>query len=240
MIIKTRGIVLKVTDYADSSVVTQIFTEELGLQSYIINGAKKPKAKIHINMLQPLHLLEMVAYVKENNGLQHIKEARQTPVFRQIPLDIVKSSLALFLNEVLYKVLKHQQPDSHLFHFIHESILWLDQTQQPVSNFHLCFLMKLSKYLGYLPTLTSEKMPYFDLAEGIFTKNLPAHTYVLQEPHTTLFYEILRSSHDESHSFQMKHEDRIYLLRQIINFYRLHTENFGTVNSLEILEEIFH
>lgn len=83
-------------------------------------------------------------------------------------------------------------------------------------------------------------MPYFDLAEGIFTKNLPAHTYVLQEPHTTLFYEILRSSYDESHSFQMKHEDRIYLLRQIINFYRLHTENFGTVNSLEILEEIFH
>jgi len=144
MIIKTRGIVLKVTDYADSSVVTQIFTEELGLQSYIINGAKKPKAKIHINMLQPLHLLEIVAYVKENNSLQHIKEARQTPVFRQIPLDIVKSSLALFLNEVLYKVLKHQQPDAYLFHFIHESILWLDQTQQPVSNFHLCFLMKFS------------------------------------------------------------------------------------------------
>ncbi len=240
MIIKTRGIVLKVTDYAENSVVAQIFTEELGLQSYIVTGAKKPKAKIHINMLQPLHLLEMVAYVKENNSLQHIREARQMPVFRQIPIDIVKSSLALFLNEILYKVLKHQQPDGYLFHFIHESILWLDQTQGPVSNFHLCFLMKLSKYLGYLPSLTSEKMPYFDLAEGVFTKNIPAHAFVLQEPHTLLFYEILRSNYDNSHLFQMKHEDRIYLLEQIINFYRLHTDNFGTVNSLEILEEIFH
>jgi len=240
MIIKTRGIVLKVTNYSENSVVVQVFTEELGLQSYMVNGAKKPKAKIHINMLQPLHLLEMVVYAKESNTLQHIKEAQQIPVLREIPIDIIKSSLALFLNEVLYKVLKHQQPDAHLFHFIHQSILWLDETQSSLSNFHLCFLMKLSKFLGYLPTLTPEKLPYFDLAEGIFTQNLPAHSYVLQEPHTSLFYAILRSSYDESHLFQMKHEDRIYLLEQIINFYRLHTDSFGTVNSLEILEEIFH
>lgn len=240
MIVRTKGIVLKVTSYGENSVIAQVFTEDLGLQSYIINGAKKPKAKVHINMLQPLHLLDMVVYNKNTASLQRIKEAQQTPVLQQIPLDIVKSSVTIFLNEVLYKVLKHQQPDPQLFHFIYQSILWLDQTESPISNFHLCFLIKLSKFLGYLPTVTPDKKPYFDLMDGVFTQTLPPHSYVLQEPHTSILHTILSTSYEDSHLCQMKHEDRIYMLEQIINFYRLHTIHFGNINSLEILEEIFH
>ncbi len=240
MLQKTKGIALKTTNYSESSIVAQIFTESLGLQSYLINGARKPKAKIHINMLQPLHLLDMVVYVKEGNNLQRIKEAHPAPALAQVPLDIKKGAIALFLNEVLYKVLKHQHPDPQLFHFVYQSILWLDQTNLSIQNFHLCFLMKLSRFLGYLPSTTSQTHPFFDLMEGRFTSNLPAHSYVLQEPHTSLFHSILSSSYENSAHIAIKHNDRIYVLRQIINFYRLHTENFGIVNSLEILEEIFH
>src|SRR5690606_29152997 len=91
MLQQTKGITLKVTNYSESSVVAQIYTEVLGLQSYLINGARKPKAKIPFNMLQPFHLLEMVVYNKENNNLQRIKEAQQLPPLKSIPLDIVKS-----------------------------------------------------------------------------------------------------------------------------------------------------
>lgn len=240
MLQKTKGIALKVTNYSESSIVTQIFTEDLGLQSYLINGARKPRAKIHVNMLQPLHLLDMVVYVKEDNSLQRIKEAHPAPALLHIPLDIRKSAVALFLNEILYKVLRHQQPDPQLFHFVFQSILWLDQTDFPIHNFHLCFLMKLSRFLGYLPSTTAQSKPYFDLMEGRFINNLPAHSYVLQEPHTSLFSSILGSSYEQSHNLVIKHSDRIYILEQIINFYRLHSDNFGAVNSLEILEEIFH
>ncbi len=240
MLQKTKGIALKTTNYSESSIVAQIFTENLGLQSYLINGARKPKAKIHINMLQPLHLLDMVVYVKEGSNLQRIKDAHPAPALVQIPLDIKKSAVALFLNEVLYKVLKHQHPDPQLFHFVFQSILWLDQTNLSIQNFHLCFLMKLSRFLGYLPSTTSQSKPFFDLMEGRFTDSLPAHSYVLQEPHTSLFHNILSSSYENSADIAIKHNDRIYILQQIINFYRLHTENFGIVNSLEVLEEIFH
>ena len=240
MIQKTRGVALKTTNYSENSVVAQIFTESFGLQSYLINGARKPKAKIHINMLQPLHLLDMVVYHKDSGALQRIKEATSCPILKQIPLDIDKSAVAIFLNEILYKVLKQQQPDAYLFHFIQQSILWLDQTEKPIHNYHLCFLMKLSRFLGYMPSAVEENLPYFDLVDGVFTKYAPAHTYTLQEPHTQIFHAILNISYEDSHMIQMKHEDRIYLLAQIINFYKLHTENFGTVNSLQILEEIFH
>lgn len=240
MLQRTRGIALKVTNYSENSVVAQIYTENMGLQSYLINGARKPKAKIHINMLQPLHLLDMVAYVKDNGALQRIKEAHASPVLQQIPLDITKSAVSMFLNEVLYKVLKHQSPDPQLYHFIHQSIIWLDQTNSPIHNFHLCFLMKLSRFLGYTPTTSPEIKPCFDLVEGIFCTHPPAHTYILQEPHTSLFHAILTTNYDDSQNINMKHEDRKYLLQQVINFYKLHTENFGQVNSLVILEEIFH
>lgn len=240
MLQKTKGIALKTTNYSESSIVVQIFTETLGLQSYLINGARKPKAKIHVNMLQPLHLLDMVVYVKEGASLQRIKEAHPAPTLLQIPLDIRKSAVALFLNEILYKVLKHQHADPQLFHFIFQSICWLDQTELPIYNFHLCFLMKLSRFLGYLPSTTLRPKPYFDLLDGKFTDHLPAHSYVLQEPHTSLFHNILASSYEHCHQIAIKHSDRIYILEQVINFYRLHTDNFGGVNSLEILEEIFH
>lgn len=239
MLQKTKGIALKVTNYAENSIVVKVFTEELGIQSYLINGAKKPKAKIHVNLFQPLHLLNMVVYVKDGNVLQRIKEAQAAPNLQEIPLDITKSAVALFLNEVLYKVLRHQQADPHLFHFIQQSILWLDQTKDPIGNFHLSFLMKLSRFLGYLPSISQQSKPYFDLMEGVFCTQAPAHTYVLQEPHTDLFHQILTTNYDNSHQIKMKKEDRKYLLEQIINFYKLHTSNFGIVNSLQIFEEIF-
>ena len=240
MLQRTRGIALKVTKYSENSVVAQIYTEYLGLQSYLIPGARKPKAKIHANLLQPLHLLDMVVYVKENGSLQRIKEAQASPSLKTIPLDIQKSAVSMFINEVLFKVLKHQAADPHLYHFIHQSILWLDETTGSISNFHLCFLMKLSRFLGYTLTTTAEVKPYFDLVEGIFTAYAPAHTYVLQEPHTSIFHGILTANYDESQALIINHSDRIYLLQQIINFYKLHTENFGKINSLLILEEIFH
>ena len=96
MLHKTRGIVLKTTLYSESSVVAQIFTDKFGIQSYMINGVKKPKAKIRMNMLQPLHLVDMVVYHKPNSSIQRISELRPTPVFRTIPYDILKSTIMAF------------------------------------------------------------------------------------------------------------------------------------------------
>src|SRR6478735_3099016 len=113
MLHKTRGIVLKTTLYSESSVIVQVFTEKFGIQSYLINGVKKPKAKIRMNMLQPLHLLDMVVYHKINIGIQRVSDLRPSPVFRSIPYDIVKSSIVMFLNEVLYKSIRQQHTDEN-------------------------------------------------------------------------------------------------------------------------------
>lgn len=240
MLHKTPGIALKTTNYADNSIVVHIFTEAFGMQSYLINGARKPKARILANLFQPLHLLDLVVYHKESNGLQSIKEAHQNPVLREIPLDIMKGSMAIFLNEILYKVLRNQSPDPVLFNFIQQSIIWLDETDHRLTNFHLVFLIKLSRFLGFLPLHRDRHtQPYFNLLDGVFSTSLPPHGHVLQEPHTSIFLRLLQTGFKESHLLKMDKEDRKYLLEKVLEFYRLHTENFGQVNSLYILEEIF-
>ncbi|MBU2047096.1 MAG: recombination protein O N-terminal domain-containing protein, partial [Bacteroidetes bacterium] len=108
MLHKTKGIVLKITDYAENSIIAKILTQKFGMQTYMINGVKKPKAKIRLNMLQPLHLLDMVVYHKPNGNMQRISDARSEPILQTIPYDILKSSLVMFINEMIYKSVKEQ------------------------------------------------------------------------------------------------------------------------------------
>lgn len=237
MIIRTQGIPLKVTNYAETSVVAQIYTKDYGLQSYLISGAKKPKAKIPASILQPFHLLELVVYHKDNNQLQRLKEAQQYPLLRDIPLDMVKSSIAIFINEVLYKVLRHQEADPIAFSFITDSIQWLDQARGKLGNYHLVFLIGLSRYLGFYP-IRSDK-PFLDLVEGVFTNSLPAHAHIIAEPATSFFRALMSSGYEHMHHINLSKADRRYLLEKVLDLYRLHTENFGEVRSLEIFETIF-
>ena len=237
MLQKTKGIVLKVTDFSDTSIIVQIFTEIFGIQSYIIQGAKKPKAKIRTNMLQPLQLVEMVVKNNVHGGLNRISQLQLDPAFVSIPYDILKSSLALFTNEILYKTLKHQGADPIMFQFIRHTIQWLDHIEEAPVNFHLHFLIKYSKYLGFYPSERLGEEAYFDLKNGYFSK-YPNNTYLLQNPHTTQLNTLMKLRLDDLHSFKMSNEDRRFLLNKLLEYYKWHLSGFGEINSHQILEEV--
>ncbi|MFD2865134.1 DNA repair protein RecO [Mucilaginibacter antarcticus] len=239
MLHKTRGIVLKTTDYGESSVIVQVFTEKLGLQSYIINGVKKPKAKISRNMLQPLHLLDMVVYHKAAGNVQRISELKTAPVLQTLPYDIIKSSMALFLNEVLYKSIKQQTADEHMFDFVFSAIEWLDHQTDGLANFHLLFLVKLTRYLGFYPDRYQvDNADYFDLKDGVFKQYKPDSILYLSPPHTQNFGSLLHSSFENLSSLKLSNDERRYLIAKLLEYYALHVEGFGNIRSHEILEEV--
>jgi len=239
MLHKTKGIALKLTNYSESSVVIQIYTESFGLQSYLVNGAKKPKAKIRANIFQPLHLLDLIVYYKDNGNLNRISEATHSPPLLNLPYDIVKSSIAIFLNEVLYKSLKQQQHDGFLFNFIFQSVRYLDETHHNLANFHLVFLIKLSMFLGFLPQVGKTALPFFDLRDGVFTSTLPPHSNVLQPPHTDIFHQLIGTTYETAAQIKISKEDRAVLLDKILDFYNIHVANFGEINAVYVLEEVF-
>ena len=239
MLFKTRGIVFKTTNYGETSIITQIFTESFGLQSYIINGAKKPKAKISLSMLQPLHLLQIVVYHKNNGGVQHIKELKNAPVLLTIPYNIVKSSIAIFLNEVLYKSVKQQWADENLFRFIFNAVEWLDNRHEGIANFHLLFLLQASRYLGFYPDLyLAGETDYFDMKNGTFSRFKPDSQYYLSPPNTANFAALLQCTFQNLNLIRLSNDERRYMVQKLLDYYALHIESFGNIHSHEILEEV--
>jgi len=239
MLHKIRGIVIKTTDYSESSVVAQIFTDKFGLQSYLVNGVKKTKSKIKSNMLQPLHLLEMVVYHKPNGNLQRISELRNQPVLQSIPYDMIKSSLALFINEVLYKSLKQHYEDEPLFNYIYNAVELLDKTEEGLANFHLFFLLRLTKYLGFYPDRTLERgAKFFDLKEGKYARDQPLHQFIIEESLIGDFCSLISCTFENLCFLSIKSQNRKVLLSKLLDYYALHIESFGDVKSHLILEEV--
>jgi len=239
MLHKTRGIIFRATDYGESSVIVQIFTEKFGLQSYIINGAKKPKAKIGRNMLQPLHLLDLVVYHKNTGGVQRISELKNAPVLLSIPYDVIKSCIAIFLNEVLYKAIKQQSPDENLFDFVFSAIEWLDHQTESVANFHLIFLTRLTRYLGFYPDrYMAGNADYFDIKNGQLTRFKPESVSYLSPPHTQNFGLVLQTGFEDMQLLKLSNDERRYLVQKLLEYYAMHIEGFGNIKSADVLEEV--
>lgn len=239
MLHKTRGVVLKTTMYSESSVVVKIFTEKFGIQSYLINGVKKPKAKISMNILQPLHLLEMVVYHKATVQMQRVSEARPSPVFRTIPYHVIKNTIVQFLNEVFYKSVHQQNTDEHLFDFVYNAMSWFDETDTPNVNFHLAFLLKLTRFLGFAPHFESRiDQIYFDLQEGEFTSLPPIHPYFIDKIDADYLNKLFYCSFEKLNEIEINNAKRRFLLDKILVYYTLHTASFGQIKSHQILEDV--
>ena len=161
MITKTRGIVLNYIKYGDTSIICKIYTEQFGLQSYIINGIRKSKSK-NIGLFQPLNILDLVVYHKKTSGLQRIKESKLDYAYKTLHLDMKKISVCFFLSEFLNRISQNDDDQKDNFDFIKDSLIVFDRLEENYSNFHIQFLIKLSKYsvfdIGKSKHLTGENV----------------------------------------------------------------------------------
>ena len=190
-------------------------------------------------MLQPLHLLDMIVYHKNTGNVQRIKELKNSPQLQTIPYDVIKSSLAIFLNEVLYKAVKAQSADENLFDFVFSAIEWLDHQTAGLANFHLLFLIQLTRYLGFYPDRhLAAEADYFDLRNGVFCRYKPDTFLYLSPPHTQNFYKLLQCSFEHISQVRLNNNERRFLLQKLLDYYALHIESFGSVRSHEVLEEV--
>ncbi|PRY89593.1 DNA repair protein RecO [Mongoliibacter ruber] len=151
MLKKTDGIVLSYLRYQETSIITKVFTRDFGLKSYIINGVRSSKAKSKMALYQPLTILEMVVYEKENANINRISEAKLRQAFQTIPFDFYKSGIAMFMAEVLSKSIYESYQNEDLFDFLVQTIAFLDSEEVYLSHFPIVFLWETSKYLGFSP-----------------------------------------------------------------------------------------
>lgn len=241
MLIKTRGIVFKAITYSETSLICDIYTEEKGLCKYIISGVRTRKPKVNPSLLQVMTLLDMVAYHRVKKSMNRTKELKPAYIYTSLPFNTKKSAIGLFIAEVIQKTIKEEEANPPLFNFLFDSFIYLDQHQGSIANFHLYFLVQLSKFLGFMPHNNhSEKRPYFDLQEGIFVAKEPMeHALYLKKKESIFFSKLLSISLEEIEYLKLERASRQQLLDYLILFYRLHIENFQQLNSHEILQSVF-
>ena len=239
MLIKTRGIVFRKIHYRETSVITDIYTESKGLQSYIVQGVRKPKAKIQLSLLQPMTLVDLVAYDRSDRSLNQVKELKSNYPYRSIPFDLKKGAIGMFMVEVMRKAIREPEEQQELFDFLYNTFRYLDASSETVANLHLHFLCELSGYLGFLPSgVSDESTPFFSLEEGSFVKNTAGQTFWLEETLSQQLSLILHATREEACKMPMNRVQRKNLLNHLLRFYQLHIDNFPEIHSHTILEEI--
>ncbi len=240
MLATTEGIVLHFIKYRESSVITTIYTRDLGRQSYLINAARSKKSKNRASLLQPLFLVDLVAYQKQSRELHRVKEIKSNHPYQNIAFDIVKSTQAILLAEILYKTLNEQESFPEMFDFIKSALLYFDLMENGASNFHLFFIFRLTEYLGFLPNTTKISFEaWFDLKKGAVVHSQPSHPHFANKEVTEYLISLSTLKINELAEFKISRTMRDSLLTVLIDYYQLHFENLGKIKSISVLKEVF-
>ena len=236
---KTQGFVLQSIRYGDSSLIVKIYTLENGLQTFMVKGVKGKTSRNRMAFFQPMTFLRFVQTGNTRHaGMAFMKDLELGYMYQSISGNMNKSAILLYLSELLSHMLTQQERNEDLYHFVQQSLLWLDLVESGYANFPLYFTLELSRFLGFYPQINNAEGLLFDMMEGQFVKCEPLHPYYLDEECSTLLSRLLNLGIEDLYSVTMTGVQRNALLDGILTFMRLHAPMIRGLQSHEILKEV--
>ena len=237
---KSRGIVLHTIKYGESSVVVQMLTDTYGRQSYMVQGIRSARGKgSKMALFQPMFALEFEGLTSSKMDMHRIREVRNGIVLQSLPYDIRKSTIALFMAEVIYRLIGESEANAHLFNFAWASIEALDAIEQGVANFHLWFLSNISRYLGFAPGNDYIEGAWFDMREGLYTPIVPLHDNMMTPEQARLLHDMIDCDIRDLDEIGLNRTQRVEMLSALVDYYAIHLDSIRRVESLHILREVF-
>ena len=239
MLTTTKAIVLHSFRYGDSKLIVDLLAADGTRMACIASVPKSPRGKLKKQYFQPLYIIEVVADVRQRVNLQRLKEASVAVPFTSIPFDPMKLSIALFTAEFLRNATRREPLDPAAFAYIENSILWLDGCDRHFANFHLVFMMRMAKFLGFYPNL-DDYTPgcRFDLRASCFRSDAPLHTDCLSPTDSERITLLLRMNYPTMHLYKMPRDERNRMADVILRYYQLHIPDFPEMKSLDVLKEL--
>lgn len=230
MLHKSRGIAINYIKYRDTSIISRIYTEQFGLQSYIVNGVRSIKAKGKMALFQPLTLLDLVIYHKDHTQLHRISEIKCLYPYQHIPFEIRKTTIGIFLAEVLGKIIRENEQDQlGQFEFIAEALKAFDAMKSGFESFHLQFLVKFTQHLGFDLVNTEElyqQVHHLSKSDALSKEVIDLLEFLYNAPF----------NHERRPAMEVKRE----ALKNIISFYDHHFGTLGSLKSVEVLRQVLH
>lgn len=240
MLVKTKAIVLHSFKLGESRMIVDMFTCEAGRQSFVVPIPKSSKSKLKKQYFQPMTLLEIESDLRQRLQLQKLKEVRLLAPYSSIPFSPEKLAISLFVAEFLYHALRSEQQNAPLFAYLCDSMQWLDTVEDGFANFHLTFLMRMSRFLGFYPNLDDYVDGcVFDLRTSTFSLQVPTHRDFLQPDDARRIHTLMRMDFPTMRVFRLSRQDRNRITEVLLHYYQLHIPQFPELKSLSVLQELW-
>ena len=227
MLYSTQGIVFGSTKFKETSIIVKIYTEQFGMQSYLVNGVRSNKSRGKSALYQPLSLLNMVVYNKPGKDIQRVSEAKFALTYRSIPFNPFKRTIGIFLTEILGKVLREESHNSNVFKFIFHSLELFDTQTINIQNFHLQLLIKTTHQIGFGPENGEDFV--HQISDSGYSVTIDANE-------ETLLTELMNKPYGSE--LTVGNVARRTLLDHILKFYQIHLGSLGEIKSLKVLKDI--
>lgn len=236
MEVQTSAIVLSYLKYGDNGLVVRCYTEKSGAKSFIVKNAFSGKRK-KASVFTALNQVHIIYEERKGNELIYPKEFESAIHYKSIYTEPLKVSVVLFLSEILSLVLKEEESNPALYHFIANEINEFDSQTAFYPDFHLWFLFNLTRYLGFYPHY-SDELNYFDLANGIST-NDNSSGVLIEGNNLYLFRDLISLEFPSTQKSKFNRTQRKEALEILIRYYELHISGFRRPKSLDVLHSLF-
>lgn len=237
---KARGIVLNTVKYGDSSMVVQLLTDVGGRRSFMVQGIRSSRGHgSKAALFQPMFAVEFEGMESSRMELHRFREVRSGIVLQTLPFDVRKSTVALFMAEVLYRLVRESEPNDALFAFVWNSVAALDALTDGVADFHLWFLANLSRFLGFCPGNGYTEGDWFDIREGLYSPVRPAHSGYMTQECARILGRLVGCEVQEAASLGLNRHQRVEFLNAMLTYFGFHLDAVHAVQSVRILREVF-
>lgn len=238
---KESGVVLRVLRYGDNGLIVDIFTPLRGMVSFMVRLPKaRRKAMVRGVFFRPLTVLELDYNFRLSSSLQHLADVRPLVNYRSLPYHPYKSAVVLFLSEFLYRALRNESGNASLFSYVVYSLEWFDAATCDFADFHLVFLCRLTRFLGFCPNVCRHgRGEYFDMINACYTSVRPMHSSFLEPDEAAYVSLFMHVGFASMHHIRMSGKQRCRCLNVIVDYYKLHIPGFPDIRSLEVLRDVF-
>lgn len=226
--------------YGEQSLIVDMLTRECGRVAFIMRIPKTQKGKLKKQLFQPMNILAVDFDYRQRSALQHLRDARLSLPYSTIPSEPVKTCVALFLAEFMTYVSRSEQRNEPLFDYVESAMRWLDNAGGGYANFHIVFMTRLSRFIGFMPNIDNYHRGFiFDLREGRFTGTVPLHHDFLKPDESEFIPRLVKMDFSNMSLFRMNRSQRNRITEVILRYYRIHIPNMPEVNSFDVLKDLF-
>ncbi len=235
MVQATRGVVLRIVKYSETSLICTVYTERFGMRSYIVGGVRSKKARIPVACLQPMHILDLWVYHRPSRSLNRLRDVQVAIPLRTIPMQPLKAMIGLFFVDLLFRCIREEEANSRLFQFVVQTLTGLDEMEAATERTIPELMLALSDLLGIRPLgRWSQQCCWFDLREATFVRTATGSTAYLEPPVAEIFSDFINGER-----IQWNPTELHQLIDAWVAYYATHIPGFRCPPSLRILQQVF-